>query len=221
MATYCWPSGPAIGDRLADDRRSRLELPQHFAAAGIDRLEPAVHGSVEDHVAGGGDGAAPDRKFLLDRPDRLALHGSQAVNSPRLPAGPGVHIARWRRRRACRRCSSPRRPRRPCRGCGAGCRASRCAARRPTAASPSRPARPGRCRGRPCRSSAPCPVDQLQPAGLEVDAVVSVLMARTGSADSTSPVVRSMHVDVAVALGVDQHLARLPADRSCRAGCSR
>ena len=71
-ATYCLPSGPAIGDRLADDPGAGLELPQQLAGARVDRLEPAVHRAVEDDVAGGRERAAPDREILLDLPARLA-----------------------------------------------------------------------------------------------------------------------------------------------------
>ena len=67
------PVRPAIGDRLADDAGAGLELPFQFAAARIDRLEPAVHGSVEDQVAGGGQGAAPERQVFLDLPGGLLL----------------------------------------------------------------------------------------------------------------------------------------------------
>ena len=74
-ATYCWPSGPAIGDRLADDPGAGLELPQQLAGVGIDRLEPAVHRAVEDDVAGGRQAPLQTGKFsLIDQ--RLPATGS-------------------------------------------------------------------------------------------------------------------------------------------------
>src|SRR5271154_6612151 len=66
---------PAIGHRLADDPRSCFELPFELACLGVDGLEPAIHGSVENEPARGGHRAAPQRQVLLDGPDRLALHG--------------------------------------------------------------------------------------------------------------------------------------------------
>src|SRR5688500_9997408 len=58
----------AIADRLADDPRSGLELPERRAGARVHRLEPVVHRAVEDDVAGGGERTAPHRKLLLDAP---------------------------------------------------------------------------------------------------------------------------------------------------------
>src|SRR4051794_41062868 len=42
----------AVGDRLADDSGAGLELPEELARARVDGAEPALHRSIEDHVAG-------------------------------------------------------------------------------------------------------------------------------------------------------------------------
>src|SRR6185295_12018681 len=49
-----------------------LELPQHFAATSVDRLEPPVESSVEDYPARCCQRAAPHRIGLLDAPDFLS-----------------------------------------------------------------------------------------------------------------------------------------------------
>src|SRR5690349_21386175 len=59
------PVRATIGGGLADDPGGGLELPQDLAGAGIHRLEPTLHGSVEHEVTGRGDGAGPDREVLL------------------------------------------------------------------------------------------------------------------------------------------------------------
>src|ERR671913_1629153 len=94
------PVRPAIGGRLADDAGAGLELPQQLAGAGMERFEPALHGSVEDHVAGGYDRGAPHRKVLGTRPDGLALphvpgleHAAMAARA-RLEAHLGPDIGR-------------------------------------------------------------------------------------------------------------------------------
>ena len=189
---------------------------------GVDRLEPALHRSVEDDVAGGGERAAPDREVLLDRPGRLArCRTSQAVNSPRLPPGPGsccTFGADVRRAGDVVRLDAlavhaqvlvrdveqpgPRRE---------GRRLPVLGARR----------RSGRCRARPCptcgflsgrriaagRSSGRRPWSTL------------IVAERLGRQHLAGRAVD--HVDVAVALGVDEHLARLPVPSAGRAGCSR
>src|SRR5215204_4983739 len=81
---------PAIGRRLADDPGAGLELPQRLAGAGVDRLEPALHGSVEDDVAGGGERAAPDREVLGQRPRRLRLPHVPGLEYAAMAAGPGL-----------------------------------------------------------------------------------------------------------------------------------
>src|SRR4051812_18377307 len=86
------PIRPAIGRGLADDPAVSLELPQHLAGAGMHRLEPAFHVPVEDEVAGSGDGAAPDREFLADRPEFAALHDVPGGEFAAMPAG-ARHVA--------------------------------------------------------------------------------------------------------------------------------
>src|SRR3954451_20665339 len=49
-----------VYDRLSDDARADLELPQLGAVSGVERLEPAIHGAVEHDVSGGHHGSAPD-----------------------------------------------------------------------------------------------------------------------------------------------------------------
>src|SRR6266513_5029193 len=51
--------GAAVGDRVTDDTGTDLELRQHLSRPGIHRLEPAVERTVESHVAGGHQRAAP------------------------------------------------------------------------------------------------------------------------------------------------------------------
>src|SRR3569833_1218075 len=59
----------SITDRLADAAAAGLERPQELAGAAVDRLERAVHGSIENHVAAGREGWAPQRQVFLDLPD--------------------------------------------------------------------------------------------------------------------------------------------------------
>ena len=125
--------GPEVGDRVADDARRDVELPELGAGARVERLEPAVHRPVEHHVAAGGEHAAVDRETC--RPSRPRPCG--CARRPTRPARPDSRpgpdtSSRRRRDTACRRCSSPRCPRSPCRCCAPGCRAARCAARTPT-----------------------------------------------------------------------------------------
>ena len=54
-----------VADRLADDPGPDFELPEQVAVARVERLEPAVHGSVEDDVAGRDHSAAPGREHSL------------------------------------------------------------------------------------------------------------------------------------------------------------
>src|SRR4051812_38603771 len=49
---------------LADDPGPGLELPQLLSGNRVQGLEPAVHGPVEDDIAGGDDSATPDRKLV-------------------------------------------------------------------------------------------------------------------------------------------------------------
>src|SRR5215212_831674 len=60
--------GAAVGDRLADDSRRGLELPQRFSTARVDGFEPAVHRAVEHDVAFRRERTAPDGKVLADHP---------------------------------------------------------------------------------------------------------------------------------------------------------
>src|SRR5205085_10064144 len=62
-----------IGDGVADDTGADLELPEQLARAGVRRLEPTVERAVEDDIAGGDEGAAPDRKGLPNSPHFPAI----------------------------------------------------------------------------------------------------------------------------------------------------
>src|SRR6185369_15640033 len=63
----------AVGNRIADDARRAVELPQLIAGARVDRLEPAVHRAVEHDVAGGGEHAAVERELQVFHAPRLAV----------------------------------------------------------------------------------------------------------------------------------------------------
>src|SRR5205085_11498213 len=54
----------AVGDRLADDSRGRLEAPQQLPRLRVHRLEPAVHRAVEDDVARRRERPTPHGKRL-------------------------------------------------------------------------------------------------------------------------------------------------------------
>src|SRR5207302_2855383 len=84
-------AGTAKGDGLADDSRGGLELPQQLAGARVHGLEPAVHGAVEDDVAGGGQRAAPDGEALAQRPRRALGHRIPRRKGATLAPGAGVH----------------------------------------------------------------------------------------------------------------------------------
>src|SRR5215204_6212912 len=64
--------GPAVRDRLPDDPRARLELPERLAGSRVHGLEPSLHRAVERDVPRGDERAAPHGKVLLDAPDLLA-----------------------------------------------------------------------------------------------------------------------------------------------------
>src|SRR5206468_1750369 len=85
------PVRAAIRDRLADDAGAGLELPFELAAMRVHRLEPAVHGSVENEIACRNQGAAPDGQILLDLPGRLALHRIPRGQLAAVAARPGFH----------------------------------------------------------------------------------------------------------------------------------
>src|SRR6185437_1703964 len=80
-----------VSDWLADDSRSGLESPKRLAAAGIYRLEPAVHGAVEHHIAGGYNGAAPDWKHLIYGPDLLGLDRIPGRENAAISTRPRIH----------------------------------------------------------------------------------------------------------------------------------
>ena len=80
--------------RLADEAGVGVELPQLLAGLGVDRLEPAIHRSVEGDVAGGHQRAAPDREFLCDRPHLGALDRVPGHELAAIPAGSGIHVDR-------------------------------------------------------------------------------------------------------------------------------
>ena len=71
-ATYCLPSGPHEGHRIADDPRTRLELPQYRTSVGVHGVEPSVHCPVEHEVAPRHDRSAPYWESLWDAPHLLA-----------------------------------------------------------------------------------------------------------------------------------------------------
>src|SRR3546814_2914985 len=50
-----------VGGDVADDARGRLEAVEFFSGHRIDRLQIALEGAVEDHVAGRREGAGPHR----------------------------------------------------------------------------------------------------------------------------------------------------------------
>src|SRR5690349_19859914 len=63
------PGRPTITNRLPDDPRATLELPQQRTALRIDRLEPTVHRAVENNIARRHERAAPHRKVFRDGPN--------------------------------------------------------------------------------------------------------------------------------------------------------
>src|SRR5438270_10394530 len=50
---------PFVGNRLPDNSRSGLKLPQDLSTMGIGSLEPSVHRAEKDHIARGCNGSAP------------------------------------------------------------------------------------------------------------------------------------------------------------------
>src|SRR4051812_48383969 len=62
----------AIAHRLADDSAAGVELPFQRAVVRVDRLEPAVHGAVENQVAGSCERAAPQRQIFVAVPHLFA-----------------------------------------------------------------------------------------------------------------------------------------------------
>src|SRR6266511_342939 len=67
--------GPNEGHRAPDDAGWQLRLEQHPPRSGIDRLEPPVHGAVEDQVTGRGEDSAIYWETLPDSPDLLSGYG--------------------------------------------------------------------------------------------------------------------------------------------------
>src|SRR4051812_36270125 len=81
-----------IGRWLANDPRARLELPEQGAGLSVDRFEPAFHVAVEHDSTSGRQGTAPDRKLLLDLPNRLTREN--------VPGREHAHVATWAWRHA-------------------------------------------------------------------------------------------------------------------------
>src|SRR3546814_11144903 len=67
-----------VGGDVAADARGRLEAVEFFSGHRIDRLQIALEGAVEDHVAGRREGAGPHRAALLLRPHDLTLGSTPA-----------------------------------------------------------------------------------------------------------------------------------------------
>src|SRR6476646_1228836 len=63
-----------ITNRLPDDSRTTLELPQQRSALRIDRFEPTIHRAVKNHVARRGESPTPHRKILGYGPHLFVLH---------------------------------------------------------------------------------------------------------------------------------------------------
>src|ERR1051325_7071515 len=59
-----------VGDWLADDPGTGLKFPKLISGNCVYSLEPAIHRAEEDHVPRGHDRTTPDRKLVLDHPDR-------------------------------------------------------------------------------------------------------------------------------------------------------
>ena len=87
-----FPVGTLVGHRLADNPGAGFELPQRLPAARVESLEPAVHRSVEDHIARGHHGAAPRGKFLGHLPYCLRVDGVPRGELAPMAAGAGVHL---------------------------------------------------------------------------------------------------------------------------------
>src|SRR3546814_4273910 len=72
--------------------RGRLEAVEFFSGHRIDRLQIALEGAVEDHVAGRREGAGPHREGLLLRPHDLTLGGIPGDEIAEVvAAGGGIH----------------------------------------------------------------------------------------------------------------------------------
>src|SRR5882724_18510 len=85
------PVRSGIGHRVADDARRGLVLPEDLPGLGVDALEPAFHGAVEDQAAGRGKRPAVRGEVLLDLPDDLALHRIPGDEPAAIPAGARKH----------------------------------------------------------------------------------------------------------------------------------
>ena len=159
-------------------------------------------------MSGRGERAAPDGEFSLMRPDFFPASMSQAVGRPRWPAWARLPCGPRHRRRACRRCNRRPSPRCPCTDSDTGCRGGRCAVRRPKAANPCRLAERDRRLYRTGRRfGLVCVVVLMRPASGRRRAAGHVAR-RVGGKDLAGLAVEN--VDVAVAVEMDEHLARLP-----------
>src|SRR5688500_7148808 len=56
-----------------NDARAHFVFPQHFTTMGVNRFKPAIHGAVKDHIAAGGEHAAPHWKWFFNAPNLFAF----------------------------------------------------------------------------------------------------------------------------------------------------
>src|SRR5690606_23329352 len=83
--------GPSIRDRLANHTGAGLELPQRYAAAGVERFDHPLHIAVKDQIAGRGEGAAPHREALAHLPHGTPLYRVPGGELAAVPARPCLH----------------------------------------------------------------------------------------------------------------------------------
>src|SRR5581483_10584238 len=83
--------GATVTDRVADHAAGGLVFPRRLARAGINGLEPAVHGPVEHEVTGGRHRPGPDREVLLYLPCRPAAHRVPGRELATVAARTGLH----------------------------------------------------------------------------------------------------------------------------------
>src|SRR5439155_1468609 len=77
-----------VRDGVADDARRRVELIEDLPCRLIGYLEPAVERAVENQTAIGGQWAAVDLEWFIDRPLGLSRHRVERVGIKR---GEGRH----------------------------------------------------------------------------------------------------------------------------------
>src|SRR3954454_7950339 len=81
-----------VHNRLADDPRANLELPDLGAVSGVERLEPAIHRPVEHDISGSHHRSAPDRELFFHFPDSPALHRIPGCDFAAVTARSGLHL---------------------------------------------------------------------------------------------------------------------------------